>query len=48
MRDKQTPKYVCGEATDLESQRNLPMKREQENVGLQFAKLAVNVPNAHC
>ena len=29
----------------LESERNLRMKRERMEVGLQFAKLAVNDPN---
>ena len=33
---------------DLESERNLRMKRKCKEVSLQFAKLAVNVPNAHC
>ena len=33
-------------ATDLESERNLRMKRERMEVNLQFAKLAVNDPNA--
>ena len=36
------------QSTDLESERNLRMKRERMVVSLQFAKLAVNVPNAHC
>ena len=36
------------QSTDLESERNLRMKRERKEVSLQFAKLAVNVPNAHC
>ena len=36
------------QSTNLESERNLRMKRERKEVSLQFAKLAVNVPNAHC
>ena len=36
------------QSTDLESERNLRMKRERIEVSLQFAKLAVNVPNTHC
>ena len=36
------------QSTDLESERNLRMKRERMEVSLHFAKLAVNVPNAHC
>ena len=36
------------QSTDLESERNLRMKRERMVVSLQFANLAVNVPNAHC
>ena len=36
------------QSTDLESERNLPMKRERMVVSLHFAKIAVNVPNAHC
>ena len=34
------------QSTDLESERNLRMKRERMEVSLQFAKLAVNDPNA--
>ena len=36
------------QSTDLESERNLRMKRERMEVSLQFANLAVNVPYAHC
>ena len=36
------------QSTDLEFERNLRMKRERMVISLQFAKLAVNVPNAHC
>ena len=36
------------QSTDLESERNLRMKRERMEVSLQLAKIAVNVPNAHC
>ena len=36
------------QSTDLESERNLRMKRESMKISLQFEKLAVNVPNAHC
>ena len=34
------------QSTDLESERNLRMKRERMEVSLQFAKLSVNDPNA--
>ena len=36
------------QSTDLQSERNLRMRRERMEVSLQFAKLAMNVPNAHC
>ena len=36
------------QSTDLEFERNLRMKRERMVISLQFAKLAVNVPNADC
>ena len=34
------------QSTDLESERNLRVKRERMEISLQFAKLAVNVLNA--
>ena len=36
------------QSADLESERNLRMKRERMEVSLHFAKLEMNVPKAHC